>query len=104
MPRLTASCKRSKRTWSRCSTAGLETTNRIYSFLRWQATCSTKRRTSRQARKARLAMSNHDSYEQFLASKRVQAVSSGIDVSIEELHPMLFDWQKSVVQWALKKG
>lgn len=49
-------------------------------------------------------MSSQVSYEQFLASKRVQSVSSGIDVSIEDLHEKLFDWQESVVQWALKKG
>ena len=30
--------------------------------------------------------------------------SSGIDVSKDELNPMLFDLQKDVVRWALKKG
>lgn len=43
-------------------------------------------------------------YETFLASKRVQAVSSGIDVDLAEIHEKLFDWQKTIVQWALKRG
>jgi len=43
-------------------------------------------------------------YQTFLASKRTVAQTSGLEVSLEDIHPMLFDWQKVIVQWALKKG
>lgn len=43
-------------------------------------------------------------YEEFLTNKRFVTESSGFDVSTDELNPMLFDFQKDVVRWALKKG
>lgn len=43
-------------------------------------------------------------YETFLASKRIQVPSSGIGVAISDIHPQLFEWQKLIVQWALKRG
>src|SRR2546430_5368582 len=58
MQRSTASCKRSKRTWSRCSTVARGTMTRICCSPTWLTIYSMKRRTSRQARKARQAMSN----------------------------------------------
>jgi len=43
-------------------------------------------------------------YEQFLTGKLVAAQPVGFDVTLDELNPLLFDWQKVVVQWALKRG
>lgn len=43
-------------------------------------------------------------YNAFLAQKRTFAPTSGIDVPTDALHPMLFDFQKVLVQWALRKG
>ena len=43
-------------------------------------------------------------YEEFLENKRFVLESSGIDVERENLNPMLYDFQKDVVRWALKKG
>ena len=40
----------------------------------------------------------------FLESKIVKADSSGFEVAINDLNPMLFDWQKVVTRWALHKG
>lgn len=44
------------------------------------------------------------SYSDFLQSKVVTHDASGFDVPIEDLNPMLFDWQKVLVRWALYKG
>ncbi len=43
-------------------------------------------------------------YNEFLKTKEIKAVSVGIDVDIKKLNPMLFDFQKDIVKWALKKG
>ena len=43
-------------------------------------------------------------YDSFLKSKQIRHINSGIDISINSLNPMLFDWQKDVVRWALFKG
>ena len=43
-------------------------------------------------------------YQQFLNNKRVKIESVGFDVDIENLNPMLFDWQKQIVKWAIKRG
>lgn len=43
-------------------------------------------------------------YDDFLNNKRWKFKSTGIEVRRDELHPMLFDFQKDVVMWALKKG
>src|SRR5699024_11822201 len=43
-------------------------------------------------------------YEDFLKQKDFKNVLSGFDVDRSELHEMLFDFQKDVVVWALKKG
>jgi superfamily II DNA or RNA helicase len=43
-------------------------------------------------------------YAAFLTTKRHVAPSVGIDVPPERLHPALFDFQRSVVGWALRKG
>lgn len=44
------------------------------------------------------------SYTDFLAAKRAAVPSSGIDVSPDEIHPMLFPFQSDIVTWALRKG
>lgn len=43
-------------------------------------------------------------YQDFLQSKAIEHRASGFDVSIKDLNPMLFDWQKVLDQWGLKKG
>lgn len=44
------------------------------------------------------------SYADFLLTKRHVAPSVGIDILAEDLHPALFDFQRAVVRWALRKG
>lgn len=43
-------------------------------------------------------------YEEFLESKSRLSESVGIDVDKEDLNPNLFEFQKDIVKWALKKG
>lgn len=43
-------------------------------------------------------------YKEFLKSKALIAPSSGIEVSRDEINPMLFDFQRDLVIWALRKG
>jgi len=43
-------------------------------------------------------------YNQFLDSKRETKQSAGIDIPLDDIHPNLFDFQKVLVQWALRKG
>lgn len=43
-------------------------------------------------------------YEEFIASKSFAFESSGIDVDRSQLHESLFDFQKDIVKWSLKKG
>ena len=43
-------------------------------------------------------------YHNFLNSKEFKYESSGFDVNIEEINPNLFEFQKHIVKWALKKG
>ena len=43
-------------------------------------------------------------YEDFLRSKRVEFVSEGKIVKPEEINPSLFDFQRDIVIWALRKG
>lgn len=43
-------------------------------------------------------------YEDFLAAKLVTAGSHGITIPAEDLNPVLFDWQREVVAWALQRG
>ena len=42
-------------------------------------------------------------YNDFLASKQVDDKPTGLDV-VPELNPMLFDFQRDIVRWALKRG
>ncbi len=43
-------------------------------------------------------------YQSFLQHKKVIAQTSGIDVSLDQIHPLLFPFQRTLVQWALRKG
>lgn len=43
-------------------------------------------------------------YERFLERKKQRAASSGFDFPKERMNKMLFDWQRDIVYWALKKG
>jgi hypothetical protein len=44
------------------------------------------------------------SYEDFIATKRSLAPPAGFDVSLSNINPMLFDFQKDIVRWNLKRG
>lgn len=43
-------------------------------------------------------------YEQFLETKKIQIKSYGIEICQEDINPLLFDFQRDIVIWALKKG
>ncbi len=43
-------------------------------------------------------------YESFLISKEMTSKNYGIHVDMKSINPILFDFQKSIVQWACKKG
>lgn len=43
-------------------------------------------------------------YQAFLAGKRVNAPAVGFEVKLVELNRDLFDWQKDIVRWALRRG
>jgi DNA modification methylase len=43
-------------------------------------------------------------YEEFLSGKARSVKPSGFDIEAGELNPALFDFQRAIVKWALKKG
>lgn len=43
-------------------------------------------------------------YEQFLASKRAVAANAGRIIERDAIHPSLFEFQRAIVQWAVRKG
>jgi superfamily II DNA or RNA helicase len=43
-------------------------------------------------------------YEDFLKTKEIRSKSYGFDIELSDLNNYLFDYQKEVVKWALKKG
>jgi superfamily II DNA or RNA helicase len=43
-------------------------------------------------------------YQEFIESKKIAPVISGFDVDAESLNPNLFDFQRVIVKWALKRG
>lgn len=43
-------------------------------------------------------------YTDFLQNKKFIQKMSGFDVELSELNPKLFDFQKTIVRWALKRG
>jgi len=43
-------------------------------------------------------------YTEFLKSKRLVVPATGHNVPAEAIHPLLFDFQRDIVRWALRKG
>ena len=43
-------------------------------------------------------------YDEFIESKLVKYQSTGFEVDVSDLNPLLFEWQKQIVRWALAKG
>jgi superfamily II DNA or RNA helicase len=44
------------------------------------------------------------SYQEFIESKKVEPIVSGFDVDEKKLNSNLFDFQRVIVKWALKRG
>jgi len=49
-------------------------------------------------------MSSAPSYHDFLTSKRMDAPAVGFAVAPDALSPLLFDFQRDIVRWALQRG
>ena len=45
-----------------------------------------------------------EDYTNFIKSKKYKFNNYGIEVTKNDVHPKLFDWQKDIVKWACKKG
>jgi hypothetical protein len=43
-------------------------------------------------------------YQEFLEQKKIKQIISGFDVDADSLNPNLFDFQRAIVKWALKRG
>ena len=43
-------------------------------------------------------------YCEFLKTKEHKVTDKGIIINRDAIHPKLFEWQKDIVQWAIKKG
>jgi DNA modification methylase/superfamily II DNA or RNA helicase len=43
-------------------------------------------------------------YQKFLEKKKIKMDCVGFDVEMDQLNPMLFDWQKVIVKWAIARG
>ena len=43
-------------------------------------------------------------YQAFLASKRLLVAPAGVSIDTSDIHPVLFDFQRELTRWALKKG
>ena len=43
-------------------------------------------------------------YKDFLEKKQIIDQKSGFEISLLELNPILFDWQKVLTRWALARG
>lgn len=43
-------------------------------------------------------------YNDFIESKAITTASKGFTVSVAEINPLLFDFQRDIVRWALAKG
>jgi len=49
-------------------------------------------------------MTLSNEYKEFLKTKLKPSVFSGFDIKDNQINPLLFDWQKVIVKWALRKG
>ena len=47
---------------------------------------------------------NKIDYTEFLEMKKVVPIISGFEVDVNELNANLFDFQRVIVKWALKRG
>ena len=45
-----------------------------------------------------------ESYHNFIKSKAITVTAKGFDVPVTELNPLLFEFQRDIVRWALGKG
>jgi hypothetical protein len=43
-------------------------------------------------------------YADFLATKQTAAIESGPQVEPDDVHSKLFDWQATIVAWAVRTG
>lgn len=43
-------------------------------------------------------------YRKFLSKKKIQVTKSGFSIEETNINPMLFDWQRAIVKWALMRG
>ena len=43
-------------------------------------------------------------YQEFLESKQIRSIPSGFEFQREQLNPKLFDFQRDIVHWALRRG
>ena len=43
-------------------------------------------------------------YDEFLHSKQRIPPACGFDRPKEKMNPMMFEWQKDITRWALRKG
>ena len=43
-------------------------------------------------------------YEQFLQGKQHRVIDYGKVISVDDIHSKLFDWQKVITKWAVRKG
>ena len=44
------------------------------------------------------------SYQDFLCNKKVSNIATGFNVKLSDINPALFDFQKSLVRWAIGRG
>lgn len=44
------------------------------------------------------------SYDDFLKEKQIKVDPVGFEVDEVDINPMLFDWQRDIVRWALRRG
>ncbi len=51
-----------------------------------------------------MSISTEHSYQEFLSQKLRPPMLKGIDIDLDEIHPMLHPFQRQLTQWALRKG
>jgi hypothetical protein len=49
-------------------------------------------------------MNDNTDYKEFLNQKKITVKPSGFDVGLDDINPMLFEFQRDIVRWALRKG
>ena len=43
-------------------------------------------------------------YQEFLETKKIKTISAGFEIDRDSISPMAFDFQKDIIQWAIRKG